>query len=444
MLQLLASEYFTTALGMPFEVGKTLLQVEWKPKEGVAPVEVFEDDDEDDDEEEEDLEEIEGEGDSYASGRRPRRRNTSHPLDEINNPEDADAYFSDVISGGIGSRTFIPGLGTDEGEGTEDDLMQQVDQDGYLPEIPQSYRIRTDVSPSGSSGVWGMMRRVRRTPSEGLPGLWKGQLLTTVHSILTNNLQPIVHEVLIFALPTSVADFDINTDLDFPLVAHPYPTLPLGLHVGAHLITHLFLSPLELLRTRMIVQPSTSPASLSSPSMLKQIVAKEGGVKGLFFSPQLLIPAVLEHTLRPLFTLSIPLFIERKLQITPDASPITYSMLDLGLGLASLLIILPIETARKRLQLQVRSSSGSATIKPSIIRLRDRPYVGVVDAIWRIVTEESGVHRKKKRRRTTRRLSATRRQSSVAQGEAMENQSNLLDGIKQLYRGVSVIWVTYP
>jgi mitochondrial fusion and transport protein UGO1 len=31
-----AAEYLTTALGMPFEVGKTLLQVEYKPKEGVS------------------------------------------------------------------------------------------------------------------------------------------------------------------------------------------------------------------------------------------------------------------------------------------------------------------------------------------------------------------------------------------------------------------------
>ena len=34
--QLFASEFLTTAMGMPFEVGKTLLQVEYKPKEGVT------------------------------------------------------------------------------------------------------------------------------------------------------------------------------------------------------------------------------------------------------------------------------------------------------------------------------------------------------------------------------------------------------------------------
>lgn len=31
-LQLFVAEYFTTALGMPFEVGKTLLQVEYRPR----------------------------------------------------------------------------------------------------------------------------------------------------------------------------------------------------------------------------------------------------------------------------------------------------------------------------------------------------------------------------------------------------------------------------
>lgn len=34
--QLFASEFLTTAMGMPFEVGKTLLQVEYKPKAGAV------------------------------------------------------------------------------------------------------------------------------------------------------------------------------------------------------------------------------------------------------------------------------------------------------------------------------------------------------------------------------------------------------------------------
>ena len=38
-LQLFATEYFTTALGMPFEVGKTLLQIEYRPRKRFQPPE---------------------------------------------------------------------------------------------------------------------------------------------------------------------------------------------------------------------------------------------------------------------------------------------------------------------------------------------------------------------------------------------------------------------
>lgn len=50
-IQLFAAEYFSTALGMPFEVGKTLLQIEYRPRKrfDTAPEEakvVFEAEDE--------------------------------------------------------------------------------------------------------------------------------------------------------------------------------------------------------------------------------------------------------------------------------------------------------------------------------------------------------------------------------------------------------------
>jgi fusion and transport protein UGO1 len=306
--------------------------------------------------------------------------------------------------------------------------------------VPPSYLLRTDMSPSGSSGVWGMMRRIRRTPSEGLPGLWKGQILTTMHSLLSNNLQPLVHSGLIISLPppTATAQMELNSDLDLPLASYHNPMIPLGLHVTAHLLTHMFLSPLELLRTRLIVQPSSDPKSKSSIGLLKDAVSDEGGVVRLYTHPQLLIPAILEHTLRPIFTLSIPLIIERKFGVTPDSSPVTYSMLDLSLGLASLLVILPIETVRKRLQLQDRMSEtdawqrgGKREKRKSIVRLRKREYHGLLDTIWRIMSEETGTPKKK---RSKRRGSRTEQTNAV---DEHERQRAAFDGIKQLYRGVS-------
>jgi hypothetical protein len=41
-LQLFTAEFFTTALGMPFEVGKTLLQIEYRPRKRFVPIEEIE------------------------------------------------------------------------------------------------------------------------------------------------------------------------------------------------------------------------------------------------------------------------------------------------------------------------------------------------------------------------------------------------------------------
>lgn len=412
-----ASEYLTTALGMPFEVGKTLLQVEYKPKPGV-----------DDGIELEGIDyEVELDSDSASDEDRPRRPSRIRE-DTINSAEDAEVYFQDTISS---SRRPIRSFQEDNGEA--------VDSEGYLPDLPPNYLLRVDMSPSGSAGVWGMMRRIRRTPSEGLPGLWKGQLLTTLHSLLSNNLQPLVHSCLLFSLPppSSAAQIDLNANLDLPLSSYHNPVVPLGLHVTAHLLTHMFLSPLELLRTRLIAQPASDNSSKSSFGLLKSAISEEGGIFNLYTHSQLLIPALLEHTLRPIFTLSIPLFIERKLGFSPETAPITYSMLDLSLGLASLLIILPIETARKRLQLQDRTSQEAIWQKgdrretrKSVVRLRKRPYYGLVDTIWRIISEETGVPKKKRSRRR-----GSRSDQTAQAVDEYQKQRAMFDGLKQLYRG---------
>ena len=141
----------------------------------------------------------------------------------------------------------------------------------------------------------------------------------------------------------------------------------------------------------------------------------------MLFHPNLFIPTVLEHSIRPLLTLSIPLLLERQFGISPDLSPVTYSVCDLGLGLGSLLILLPIETVRKRLQLQARGPRGKRI--RTIVKTREMDYVGVVEAIWRIVTEETGVRR---RREMTE-----------------KDEGGVFAGIRQLYRGVSQSWPTY-
>jgi len=252
-----------------------------------------------------------------------------------------------------------------------------------------------------------MIRRIRHTPTEGLPALWKSQIITTLHSISSNLLQPHVHALLLTFSPDAPS-------YDIPLTALPNPTIALGLQVASHLLTHLVLSPMEVIRTRLIAMPMSHASTPSSVSMFRRMVDEEGGFSGMYFNSNLLIPSIFEHTVRPLLTLSIPLLLERTLGYSPEMSPITYSLCDLSLGLGSLLILLPIETVRKRLQIQAR---GNGTRGKTIVRTRDRDYVGVVEAIWRIVTEETGVRRKR------------------VMDE--KDEGGHFSGIRQLYRGVS-------
>jgi fusion and transport protein UGO1 len=253
-----------------------------------------------------------------------------------------------------------------------------------------------------------MIRRVRYSPTEGFTALWKGQLLSTCHNWLFNSLQPQIHSTLSVVIPLPSTGLS-----DLPLASYPDPAIPLALQVMSHLATLLLLSPLELIRTRLILAPR---GSVSSYSLARRAIDEEGGLTGLYLHPNLLFPTLIEHTLRPLITLSIPLMIERQLQISPDIAPLTYATCDLAFGIATSLVMLPIETVRRRLQVQNRGRKKRSD--RTVVRVRDTDYVGVVDALWRIATEETAVPRKR--------------------GLTDKDEGGAFQGLKQLYRGVSI------
>ncbi|TXT08775.1 hypothetical protein VHUM_02903 [Vanrija humicola] len=338
---------------MPFEVGKTLLQVEYRPRKKYAPAE------------------------ASAEHERDASHDWGAEDDTLSNPDEADVYFSDRLVAPSG--TFVP-----------PPPPKAADASGYLEDTSPTWLLKDDPDVSRSNGVWGMIRRVRATASEGLPALWKGQVVATLHGVLSTVLQPRIHSLVFSAVPSSGAPLP----LDFPLTALPHPGVPLVLQIVSHAVTQFLLSPLELVRTRLIVSPGSLPSTPSSITLFRRAIRDEGGFAGLYLAPNVLIPTLLEVTIKPLLSLSIPLVLERQFGISPDLSPLTYSLADVALNIASLLVVLPIETVRKRLQLQSRAPGGKKT--RSIVRLRERDYVGVVEAIWRIITEETAAPRKHK------------------------------------------------
>ncbi|KAK3834808.1 MAG: mitochondrial carrier domain-containing protein [Linnemannia elongata] len=206
-----------------------------------------------------------------------------------------------------------------------------------------------------------------------------------------------VYEILhLFAQPTLEATLNDTFDLyddTIPLVHLDRFGPNMATMVTSHLVVGLILSPLELVRTRLVVQ-TADPTQRKYTGMLNCIstIISEEGVSALWGGVNL-VPTVLYHTLTPLITNSIPLVIDRVFNISASDSPLLFSVAELGLETLDLLIRLPLETVRKRLQIQIQAKIPGKRYE-TVIETRKRPYAGVIDCVYKIIQEEGGQHKR--------------------------------------------------
>jgi mitochondrial fusion and transport protein UGO1 len=512
--------YTSTCLAMPFEVGKLLLQIQWVPRDEVwvafgdmeredemvkmnllarsrtnqrrsgSPTsrrtaigrnEWNEGEESDDGPDDDDL----MDGSSSWADEGGNRRDFGGEQDELSDEDDAEAYFRD-LSDQSGRPTNLTSR-------TERQKRKKTDSSGYVmrksvhedttrPEFVMPVVVR--------GGVWEMIKAVGRG-KEGWLGLWKGSLTTFLIDTTTQTIQPFVSFILSFAVPSALTPL--------PLPYAPYPLRSLSLLLASHLITGVIVSPLDLVRTRLIAQSTLPPhRKYNSPwNALQQILHEEGGWRTVYFHPNLFIPTVLDFTVRPLLSLGAPLFIEHRLRLDPLTSPVRYSLAEFCISTASLLVTLPIETVRRRLQLQARAawgkkiskvhgsrpkpnhrSSGSASTlsnlqgqeevqkspssrsdrkemgntffasvtgaipqpifsKPlrTCVETRPKPYEGVAEAIYRILTEETSttpVKKTVKGSNTSNSEPADMKDSGIL----AKPGSSAFGGLYSLYRGL--------
>lgn len=363
-------QYTSTALAMPLEVGKLLLQVQWVPR---------------------DL--------SLLEGHRSADQEVEDDGEMSDSSNDQEGYFIDPTSQ-TPARYPRPPLSDERGYIIRRSVLEEDTKPEFL------------IPVASADGVWGMVKRVVRSPNEGWLALWKGLLTSCISDLLTSTLQPVVHSLL-------------------QSIFIPAPTLPssfssssLVLPVASHLITGFILSPLDLVRTRLIVQSSIPRhRSYTGPiDALSQILRQEGGLKGIYLHPHLLIPTILDNAIRPILSLALPPYIAAHLGLhgTVDANPIAWALAELVATCAGLLLILPFETIRRRLQAQVR---GTAEPIKSCVESRPAPYNGVVDVLWHILTEERSDLPERSKGKETR-----------AEGESWWRTT----GVGQLYRGLGM------
>ncbi|TFK93536.1 mitochondrial carrier [Polyporus arcularius HHB13444] len=387
-------QYATSAIAQPWEVGKTLLQVQWVPRDPrdllpEAGVEVVEDEEE---------------------------------LSDASSIENDDSYFADPST----ERPPRPPRQADE-EGYI--VRHSVLDEGTQPEY---------VIPVGSAdGTWGMIKRVGRFKSEGWLALWKGLLTSAVTNALSGALQPVIYSLLqsIFSPLT-------------PSFAHPFGTTSVLLPVASQVLTGFLLSPLDLVRTRLMVQSSVPRhRTYSGPiDAFRQILAQEGGLRGVYLHPHLLIPTLFDCTLRALVPLTLPglvaTYVGLGSNLSPEATPIQWQVAELLGTVAGALVYIPFETVRRRLQVQTR---GTARPLKACVELRPAPYNGMVDAFWHILTEERSdlplkQHNKRRRRRSSVK-GKERAHAHVEEQVVVEEESDSWlrhSGIGQLYRGLSM------
>lgn len=277
-----------------------------------------------------------------------------------------------------------------------------------------------------------------------LTNLWLSGLLTSaVTEAISSGLQPTVQSVLEAVFAPALSDASPASS------AFSSPSLLIP--VASQVITGFVLSPLDLVRTRLIVQSSLPRyRSYTGPlDALQQILTDEGGLSGVYLHPHLLFPTLIDCTLRSLVPFILPGLIASYLSfggvpITAETHPLMWGVSELLGSCAGLLITLPFETVRRRLQVQVR---GTARPIKACVELRPAPYNGIVDALWHVLTEErSDLPLKMSKRKRRKSVNSKGKNREVKEGDAEESEGDSEEheswlrhtGIGQLYRGLGM------
>lgn len=144
----------------------------------------------------------------------------------------------------------------------------------------------------------------------------------------------------------------------------------------ASCLTGLLLAPLDIVRTRLIVTPVSEP-----PRGLLQNLRR---LPSLVAPSSLWLPTALYHSIPNIFSAAAPLFIRRRLQVTPEMTPGLWSLAAFTTSLTELFIRLPLETVVRRAQLSTLTRA-----EPNIPLIVDpAPYAGVWATVYGIMYVE--------------------------------------------------------
>ncbi|KAJ3400519.1 hypothetical protein CcCBS67573_g05317 [Chytriomyces confervae] len=251
------------------------------------------------------------------------------------------------------------------------------------------------VIPSLGSDVWRNIRTLSKSPCLGTLGFVKGNVAiaiethintaqTTGHfttfllQTLSNAAQPFVEESLNDA-------FDVFDD------THPVTNLL------SHVLISTVLSPLELIRTRLIAQSVSELRYYGPFHAAAAIAATEGPYRfGALYAPQHVYATIICKAVSSLLKSLSHSIIKYDLGLSSEYNPILHTSAVLVFLAGEVFVSTPLELARKRLQVQSLKPSRKRKAGDAII-----PFVGCVgmnnvrryesffEVIQRVIVEEA-------------------------------------------------------
>ncbi|KID73596.1 Mitochondrial fusion and transport protein ugo1 [Metarhizium brunneum] len=219
---------------------------------------------------------------------------------------------------------------------------------------------------------------------DGAWGVWKGSNATFLYTVLQSLLENWSRSFLsaIFNVPDLGVKDDIDRLID---IASPYPWASLFVAATAAVATGVLLSPLDIVRTRLIMTPISKGQ--------RRTLATLRALPSYLCPSAIAIPTVLNSLIHPLLTLSTPLVLRTRFLIDSQVSPMTFSVAKFFASSAAILIKLPIETTLRRGQMAVLCSPdyikalGGTEQKLDTIVPIGR-YNGTIGTMYHIASEE--------------------------------------------------------
>ncbi|KUJ17564.1 mitochondrial carrier [Mollisia scopiformis] len=221
---------------------------------------------------------------------------------------------------------------------------------------------------------------------EGAWGVWKGSNSTFVYNILLQTIEKWSRGLLSALLNLPDSGLNMGIEASAEMIGAPYPWASLGLTIGAAVIAGVILAPLDLLRTKLIITPTSAPKR----SLMSQLRT----LQSYLCPTTLIVPTVLHSMITPTISHSTPLLLRSHLGIDPVTTPNSYVLANFMSKTVELFLKLPLETVLRRAQVAALKEDVEmarvhgqwegdleTTVKPG-------EYRGVMATMWLIVREE--------------------------------------------------------